>query len=227
MADIQSNIVVNIDTSAALAELKALQRQISAFHSSMAKGGAASTAVSANMQQNLANTINASGKFHAEMVRVKSTTETFNTALAKNQLSMKEYFRYAGASSKTFGRLFRQEHETINKVVRENVKTLQTQYIKMGRDASGSLRAMSVRPLALDMENLQTKTALAAQKQALLNQLLRQGSTNLLNFGKNTQWAGRQLMVGFTVPLMYFGAAASKTFMQIEQQAIKFKHWGV
>jgi hypothetical protein len=223
MADIQSNIVVNIDTSAALAELKALQRQISAFHSSMAKGGAASTAVSANMQQNLANTINASGKFHAEMVRVKSTTETFNTALAKNQLSMKEYFRYAGAASKTFGRLFKQEHETINKVVRENVKTLQTQYIKMGRDASGSLRAMSVRPLALDMENLQTKTALAAQKQALLNQLLRQGSTNLLNFGKNTQWAGRQLMVGFTVPLMYFGAAASKTFMQIEEQAIKFK----
>jgi hypothetical protein len=223
MADIQSNIVVNIDTSAALAELKALQRQISAFHSSMAKGGAASTAVSANMQQNLANTINSSGKFHAEMVRVRSTTESFNTALAKNQLSMKEYFRYAGGASKTFGRLFKQEHETINKVVRENVKTLQTQYIKMGRDASGSLKAMSVRPLVLDMKNLQTQTALAAQKQALLNQLLRQGSTNLLNFGKNTQWAGRQLMVGFTVPLMYFGAAASKTFMQIEEQAIKFK----
>lgn len=223
MADIQSNIVVNIDTSAALAELKALQRQISAFHSSMAKGGAASTAVSANMQQNLANTINSSGKFHAEMVRVRSTTESFNTALAKNQLSMKEYFRYAGGASRTFGRLFKQEHETINKVVRENVKTLQTQYIKMGRDASGSLKAMSVRPLALDMKNLQTQTALAAQKQALLNQLLRQGSTNLLNFGKNTQWAGRQLMVGFTVPLMYFGAMAGKTFMQLEEQAIKFK----
>jgi hypothetical protein len=189
----------------------------------MAKGGAASTAVSANMQQNLANTINSSGKFHAEMVRVRSTTESFNTALAKNQLSMKEYFRYAGGASRTFGRLFKQEHETINKVVRENVKTLQTQYIKMGRDASGSLKAMSVRPLALDMKNLQTQTALAAQKQALLNQLLRQGSTNLLNFGKNTQWAGRQLMVGFTVPLMYFGAMAGKTFMQLEEQAIKFK----
>jgi hypothetical protein len=223
MADIQSNIVVNIDTSAALAELKALQRQISAFHSTMAKGGAASAAVSANMQQNLANTINSSGKFHAEMVRVRSTTESFNTALAKNQLSMKEYFRYAGAASKTFGRLFKQEHETINKVARENVKTLQTQYIKMGRDASGSLRAMSVRPLTLDMKNLQTQVAIAAQKQALLNQLLRQGSTNLLNFGKNTQWAGRQLMVGFTVPLMYFGAAAGKVFMQLEEQAIKFK----
>jgi len=192
MADVQSNIVVNIDTTAALAELKALQRQISAFHTSMAKSGAAGAAVSANMQQNLLNSINGSGKFYAEMTRIKTSTEAFNTALAKNQFSMKEYFRYAGAATKTFGSLFRQEHETINKVARENVKTLQTQYIKMGRDANGALRGISVRPLALDMNNLQTQTALAAQKQALLNQLLRQGSTNLLNFGKNTQWAGRQ-----------------------------------
>ena len=223
MADIQSNIVVNIDTTAALAELKALQRQISAFHTSMAKSGSAGAAVSANMQQNLLNSINGSGKFYAEMTRIKTSTEAFNTALSKNQFSMKEYFRYAGAATKTFGTLFRQEHETINKVARENVKTLQTQYIKMGRDANGALRGISVRPLALDMKNLQTQTAMAAQKQALLNQLLKQGSTNLLNFGKNTQWAGRQLMVGFTVPLMYFGAMASKTFMQLEEQAIRFK----
>jgi phosphoribosylcarboxyaminoimidazole (NCAIR) mutase len=223
MADVQSNIVVNIDTTAAIAELKALQRQISAFHTSMAKSGSAGAAVSANMQQNLLNSINGSGKFYAEMTRIKTSTEAFNTALAKNQFSMKEYFRYAGAATKTFGTLFRQEHETINKVARENVKTLQTQYIKMGRDANGALRGISIRPLALDMNNLQTQTAMAAQKQALLNQLLKQGSTNLLNFGKNTQWAGRQLMVGFTVPLMYFGAMAGKTFMQLEEQAIRFK----
>jgi hypothetical protein len=189
----------------------------------MAKTGAAGSAVSANMSQNLVNTINSSGKFYAEMTKIKTTSEAFNTALAKNQLSMKEYFRYSGAATKTFGRLFAQEHATINKVARENVKTLQTQYIKMGRDASGALKGISVRPLALDMNNLQTQTAMAAQKQALLNQLLRQGSTNLLNFGKNTQWAGRQLMVGFTVPLMYFGSVAAKTFMQLEEQAIRFK----
>jgi len=223
MADVQSNIKVSIDTSEALAQLKLLQREISAFHSSMAKTGAAGTAVSANMQQNLLNSINSSGKFYAEMTRIKTTTEAFSTALAKNQFSMKEYFRYAGAATQTFGKLFAQEHETINKVARENVKTLQTQYIKLGRDANGALQGISVRPLSLDMNNLQTQTALAAQKQALLNQLLRQGSTNLLNFGKNTQWAGRQLMVGFTVPLMYFGSVAGKTFMQLEEQAIRFK----
>jgi TP901 family phage tail tape measure protein len=73
------------------------------------------------------------------------------------------------------------------------------------------------------MENLATKTAMAAQRQQLFNQLVKQGSTNLLNFGKNTQWAGRQLMVGFTIPLAMMGAAAAKTFMQMEEQAIKFR----
>ena len=223
MADVQSNIKVSIDTTEALASIKNLQRQISAFHTSMAKGGAAANAVTSQMQQNLINSVNATGKFSAQMRTIKTTTESFTSSLEKNKFSMGEYFRYAGGASKTFGRLFKSEFETINKVARENVKDLQTQYIKMGRDANGAMKAIAVRPLSLDMNDLATKTMIASQKQAILNQLLKQGSTNLLNFGKNTQWAGRQLMVGFTIPLMAFGAAASKTFMDMETQAIRFK----
>ena len=129
---------------------------------------------------------------------------------------MGQYFKYAGASTKTFGKLFKSEFNTIEKVARERVKTLQTQYIQLGRDASGAMKAIAVRPLVLDMENLGTKTAMAAQKQQILNQLLKQGSTNMLNWGKNTQWAGRQLMVGFTIPLTMAGTAAAKAFMEME-----------
>jgi TP901 family phage tail tape measure protein len=221
--DANARIRVDIDTAEALANIKNLQRQISAFHTSMAKGGAAAAATSLNMQQGLLNSINQTGKFSATIRTVKTTTDSFTDSLQKNKLSMGEYFRYAGASTKTFGRLFRTEFDTINKVARERVKDLQTQYIKMGRDANGAMRAIAVRPLALDMENLSTKTQIAAQRQALLNQLLKQGSTNLLNFGKNTQWAGRQLMVGFTVPLVMLGSVAAKTFMDMEKQAVRFK----
>ena len=223
MADVQSNIKVSIDTTDALASIKNLQRQISAFHSSMAKSGAAANAVTSGMQQNLLNSINATGKFSAQMKTIRTTTESFTNSLEKNKFSMGEYFRYAGGASKTFGKLFKTEFDTINKVARENVKDLQTQYIKMGRDANGSMKAIAVRPLSLDMNNLATKTMIASEKQALLNQLLKQGSTNLLNFGKNTQWAGRQLMVGFTIPLIAVGSAASKTFMEMETQAIRFR----
>ena len=221
--DTNANIRVDIDTTAALASIKNLQRQISAFHTNMAKGGAAAAATSLNLQQGLLNSINRTGQFSATIKNVKSTTESFTSALEKNKLSMREYFRYSGAATKTFGRLFTSEFDTINKVARERVKDLQTQYIKMGRDANGAIRSIAVRPLALDMESLSTKTQIAAQKQALLNQMLKQGSTNLLNFGKNTQWAGRQLMVGFTIPLTMFGTVAAKTFMDMEKQAIRFK----
>jgi TP901 family phage tail tape measure protein len=224
MADeIQSNIRVNIDTAGALDSIKALQAQLSAFHSQMSKAGAASAAQASSMQQNLINSLNSSNKFSAQVTSIKSSTEAFTTALEKNKLSMGEYFRYAAASSKSFGNLFKREFDTIQQVAVERVKTLQTQYIKLGRDANGAMQAIKVRPLTLDMENLGTKTAIAAQKQQILNKLLEQGSTNLLNFGKNTQWAGRQLMVGFTIPLTMFAGAAIKSYQQIEQQMVMFK----
>jgi TP901 family phage tail tape measure protein len=223
MADAQANIGINLDASAALAQLKNLQRQISLFNTQIAKGGDNAARSAANLQRNLANSINATGQFSASMARITSSTESFTNSLEKNKFSMGEYFRYAGGASKKFSHLFTNEFNTIEKVARERVKTLQTQYIKLGRDASGALKAIAVRPLSLDMNNLATTTALAAQKQQIFNQLLRQGSTNLLNWGKNTQWAGRQLMVGFTIPLTIFGAAAASSFMKIEQQAIRFK----
>ncbi len=223
MSDVNANIGVQIDTSSALAELKNLQRQLANFHASIAKTSAAATAAQKGLQTNLLNSINATGQFTATMGNVRTSTESFTHALESNKLSMREYFRYAGGASKTFGRLFKQEFDTIGKVAEDRVKKMQTQYIKMGRDANGAIKAMAITPQTLNMNDYATKTAIAAQKQALFNQVVRQGSTSLLNFGKNTQWAGRQLMVGFTIPLAYFGTTASKVFMDLEAQAIKFK----
>ncbi len=223
MSDVNANISVNIDTSAALGELKNLQRQISQFHNQIAKSSASATIAQRSLQQEFLNSINATGQFAARMQTIKTSAESFTNSLEKNKFSMREYFRYGLASSKNFGKVFKTEFETINKVAEERVRRLQTQYIKMGRDASGAMKAIAVTPLALDMENLGTKTMMAAQKQQLFNQLLAQGTTNLINFGKNTQWAGRQLMVGFTIPLSIFGSTASKVFMDLEKQVIRFK----
>jgi TP901 family phage tail tape measure protein len=223
MADVNANIGINIDSSNALAQLKALQRQISQFHTSIARSSEAAALAQKGLQKNLLNSINAIGSFTAEMRTVRTSAESFTNSLEKNKFSMREYFRYAGASTKTFGRLFKSEFDTIGKVAEERVKRLQTQYIKMGRDTNGAMRAMGVMPTQLDMNDYTTKVQIAAQKQALFNQLMKQGSTNLLNFGKNTQWAGRQLMVGFTLPLMLVGSTAVKTFMEMEAQALRFR----
>ena len=223
MADVNANIGVNIDTSAALGQLKSLQRQISQFHTSIAKSSESAAIAQKSLQKNLLNSVNAIGAFSAELRTVKTSAESFTASLEGNKFSMREYFRYAGASTKTFGKLFKSEFDTIGKVAEERVKRLQTQYIKLGRDTNGAMQALAVTPTSLNMNDYGTRTAMAAQKQALFNQLMKQGSTNLLNFGKNTQWAGRQLMVGFTIPLTIFGTKASQVFMDLEKQAIRFK----
>ena len=223
MADVNANIGISIDSSNALAQLKALQRQIALFHTSVARSSEAAALAQRSMQRNLVDSINSLGGFTAEMRTVRTTAESFTNSLEKNKFSMREYFRYAAASSRTFGRTFISEFDTVSKTAEDRVRRLQTQYIKMGRDASGAMKAIAVIPDALNMEDRNTQMQIAAQRQQIFNQLVRQGSTNLLNFGKNTQWAGRQLMVGFTLPLMTLGAVASKTFMDMEQAALKFR----
>ena len=223
MADVNANIGVNIDTTQALAQLKALQRQISQFHTSIAKSSETAALAQRDLQRNFLNAVNSIGAFSAELRTVKTTAESFTDSLEKNKFSMREYFRYAGGATKTFGKLFKSEFDTIGKVAEDRVKRLQTQYIKLGRDTSGAMKAIAVIPNQLDLKNYSTQTQLAAQKQAIFNQLIKQGSTNLLNFGKNTQWAGRQLMVGFTLPLATLGTTAAKTFMEMEAAALKFR----
>jgi TP901 family phage tail tape measure protein len=223
MADVNANIDINIDTSEALAQLKALQRQISQFHSSIAKGSEAAALAQRNLQRNFLNSVNALGAFSAELRTVRTTSESFTESLEKNKFSMREYFRYAGGATRTFGRLFKSEFDTIGKVAEDRVKKLQTQYIKLGRDTSGAMKAIAIIPNELDLKKYSTQTQLVAQRQAIFNQLVKQGSTNLLNFGKNTQWAGRQLMVGFTLPLASLGVTAARAFMDMETAALKFR----
>ena len=223
MADVNANIGVNIDTSEALAQLKTLQRQISQFHTSIAKSSETAAIAQQGLTKNLINSINSIGAFSAELRTVKTTSESFTDSLEKNKFSMREYFRYAGGATKTFGKLFRSEFDTISNVAEERVKRLQTQYIKLGRDSSGAMKSIAIMPTSLNMEDYNTKLQIAAQRQQLFNQLMKQGSTNLINFGKNTQWAGRQLMVGFTIPLSILGNTASRAFMDMEAQALKFR----
>ena len=83
MADVNANIDINIDSSNALAQLKALQRQISQFHTSIAKSSEAAALAQKGLQKNLLNSINAINGFTAEMRTVKTSAESFTNSLEK------------------------------------------------------------------------------------------------------------------------------------------------
>ena len=232
MADVNSNININFNTAAALAQLRSLQAGLSKFHQTLAEGNLAAANAQKGLNAQLLQSVGATGKFSASQVKVAGSTLAFTSALEKNKLSLREYYRYtmaaATANTRVMGRAFAQEREIINRARRDRVKALQSQYIQMNKANSGFIDAIRIMPKSLQMASgkfteLGTRIQYAAQRQQFLNQLLKQGSTQLLNFGKNTQWAGRQLMVGLTMPLALFGAAAAKSFKDLEAEIVKFR----
>ena len=231
MSDVNANISINFDTGQALASLRQLQAGLSRFNQSLTQGNVAAANAQKGLNDQLMQAINATGKFVATQKNIATSTSSFTSALEKNQLSMREYFRYtaaaATANTKVFKNMFAQEREIINRARKDRVKSLQAQYIQLS-DASGNfVKTLQVVPKHLQMVNGQyadyaTRMQMAAQRQQFLNQLLKQGSTQLLNFGKNTQWAGRQLMVGLTIPLTLLGSTAAKIFMEMEKATVRF-----
>lgn len=83
-------------------------------------------------------------------------------------------------------------------------------------DAAGNARVMTTQ-----MGDLGGRVATTGARMRLFNTYLHSGSANLLKWGKNMQWAGRQLMVGFTLPLVLFGRAASKAAEQYDKEMTK------
>lgn len=217
--DVNASIRIDLDTSDAVVALRNLQAQISAFNQSVIKSNASAVAAQQGMLSTLTAQIGASRQFTTSMVNVETSVSKLGRAIDKNKLTLGEYFRYGVASSRNFGRVFGREHNAIMELATDRVQRLQTQYVALGEAQNGMTRAMAIRPLQL----YNADAAIGIQRQQLFNKLLNDGSTSLVNFGKNTQWAGRQLMVGFTVPLTIFGGIAGKIFMDLERQIINFR----
>lgn len=231
MSDVNANIGIHFDTTDALAQLRQLQAGLSKFNQALTEGNVAAANAQKGLNAQLIQSINATGKFVASQKNIASSTTAFTDALEKNKLSMGQYFRFTAAAatqnSKIFSGAFKQERDILNRAMKDRVKSLQTQYIQLTNANGDLVKVLQVVPKHLKMVNGQyadyaTRTQMAAQRQQFLNQLIKQGSTQLLNFGKNTQWAGRQLMVGLTIPLTMLGSVASKAFREMEQATVKF-----
>ena len=213
MAEVAKGIIdIEINTGSAASELRALQTQINAFNLALNKSNKAQGAFAAEYSKELQGAINKTGLFTAETVRLSTAAATLDKTLSKGKTSLGQFF------SAKFNKDSAIAAETMA-LAAERAKRLQTQFIATSGAANGFQEAIAVRPLAA----FSSEAAIAAQRTQLLSNMFKQGTTQLINFGKNVQWAGRQLMVGFTVPLTIFGSVAGKTFMDLEKQAVAFK----
>jgi len=213
VAEVAKGIIdIEINTGSAAAQLKALQQQINSFSLAINKGNAYQAQAMGKYSTELKDIINSSRFFTAETVKMQTAAGALDSTLKKGRGTLSQYF------SARFNKNSALFAETMG-LASERARSMQTQFIATSGAANGMQEALAIRPISAFNGQL----AIAAQKSQILTQMFRQGTTQLVNFGKNVQWAGRQLMVGFTLPLTVFGTAAGKTFMELEKQVVNFR----
>ncbi|MEK9805623.1 MAG: phage tail tape measure protein [Euryarchaeota archaeon] len=208
MSDVDANIRIDVQTAQAQAQLRALQSQVVALNKAMA-----ATSLAAQGQNGMGLVGAGAGLkgFNNEIVQIRTNTSLLDKSLAGASRSFKESFKTMRQAATGTGAAM--------DLARERAGALHNQYKQIGTSINGLQTVVKSTPL----QNMASNLEISAQRMIIFNRALNQGTTSLLNFGKNLQWAGRQLMVGFTVPLTILGGIAAKTFMDLERQVVNFR----
>jgi TP901 family phage tail tape measure protein len=211
MADEQivTSIVAKADLSSlvsevhrATASLQQLQRELLTSNKSIA----AATKVAQNAFR---DTLTKSGMYSSHFVNLQSDVDKFGKNLDAGRLKLRDYFQTFRTHLSTTGGMMRE-------LAKEQVMLQNSILQPLGRNAQGLMQYNVMIPRGLDA--VKSKMQLANMETMIMNRALAQGSTALINWGKNTQWAGRQLTVGLTVPLAMFGAQAARAFREADQE---------
>jgi TP901 family phage tail tape measure protein len=211
MADenIVTNIVANADFSGLIADVNKVTASLSKLQAQIIQSDAKLANQVAVMNRSFSENLRRTGQFSTHFVTLTSDTEKFGKSLDGGKLKLRDYFRTFQEHTKTSGGIVRD-------LARQQV-ALQNAIIQpLGKNAQGLMQFNVQVPQGLD--NIKNKTAIARQELQILNKVVQDGGVQLINWGKNTQWAGRQLTVGLTVPLAAFGKAAADAFRMADAE---------
>ena len=214
MADenIVTNIVANADFSGLIADVNKVAASLSKLQAQIIQSDARLASQVATMNRSFGENLRRTGQFSSHFVTLTSDVEKFGTNLDRGQMKLKQYFQTFQQHTKTQGGLIRD-------LAKQQV-ALQNAIIQpMGKNAQGLMQYSVHIPQGLDA--VKNKTAIARQELQIMNKVIQDGGVQMINWGKNTQWAGRQLTVGLTVPLAAFGKAAADAFRMADAELVR------
>ena len=214
MAD--QNIVTNITATANFSSLTA---QLQAVTSQLLKLQATTIGLNKNltsqvgvMNRQFDETMRSTGQFARHFVTLTSDVSKFGQNLDSGRMKLGDYFRtWQGHTKKTSG--------LVRDLAKQQVMLENAIIQPLGKNAQGLMQYNVMVQSGLDATK--NKSALLRQELSIMNKVMNDGANQLINWGKNTQWAGRQLTVGLTVPLAAFGMAAAKAFRQADEELVR------
>ena len=207
--NIELNVVALGDFTSVNDAIAKLRANVASLNASLAGATGASFDKATASVKSLSNEFSAaltnSGAFTKQTVQLQSETEKFGQSLQNGTLGLGNYYqilrKQQGAAT-----------DSVKALALEQTK-LQNSVIMADPSKSGFYSVFT--PKSIDA--ISNATKIAANEQNIYNIALRSGSTELINWGKNTQWAGRQLTVGMAVPLLVFGQQAVASFDSVNK----------
>jgi TP901 family phage tail tape measure protein len=214
MADnlITTNITAHADFTSLRTQLAAVTAQLVKLQETTAGTNAKLANQIAVMNKSFAETMRSTGQFSSHFVSLSSDVDKFGKNLDRGRLKLNDYYNAWNGHTKKTSNL-------IKDLAKQQVMLQQAIVQPVGKNAQGLMQYNVM--VAKGLDEVKNKMALARQEAAIMNKVMLDGSNQLINWGKNTQWAGRQLTVGLTVPLAAFGMAAQKAFKEADQELVR------
>jgi TP901 family phage tail tape measure protein len=215
MADVNATFNYDADFTSAISQTRLLSRELSTLNNSFNSLDKDARKVRDRFAEVFKGDVGNLGAFSARTVDITSNMDNFGKALDRNKLKLRDYAREA---RKAF-----QADSNSRKLAEDQVRRTRANLVEMGMDASGRRKGILVTPLKLDMSDMQNQLDVARKQFSIFNRLVNDGATQLINWGKNTQWAGRQLTVGLTVPMTIFATTTIKAFNEVDKELTRFQ----
>ena len=214
MADEQivTNIVATSDFSGLIADVQRTTSALTKLQQELSLSNKTLAAQAGQIQKSFGETLRSTGQFTTHFVTVGSEIDKFGKNLDAGKLKLKDYFGTWQQHTKTSGGLIRD-------LAKQQVALQNAIVQPLGKSADGLMK-FNVH-VANGLDATANKTALARKEMQIYNKVIQDGGVQLINWGKNTQWAGRQLTVGLTVPIAAFGAAAQKAFREADAELVR------
>jgi len=214
MADenIVTNIVAKADFSNLIADLNKVSFSLTKLQDQLVASNKMLAAQVGVMNRSFADTLRSTGQFSTHFVSLTSDVDKFGSQLDKGQMKLGKFFQVYRQHASTSGGLVRD-------LAKQQVQLQNAIMQPLGKNAQGLMQYNVHIPRGLDL--IKNKSLIARQELQIMNKVVQEGANSLINWGKNTQWAGRQLTVGLTVPLAAFGKATADAFKQADEQLVR------
>ena len=148
----------------------------------------------------------ASGDWSVQTVKAVSASQRLTEQIQKQKVTMTQ-------AAKEYVKFQKTGQGALAEAIREQTALRHSMLGQMTANTFGKNEVDLITPKQITPELEKARV-----KYGMINQLISAAAQNTVNWGKNTQWAGRQITVGMTMPLGMAAAAGAALAYQVDKE---------